>query len=197
MNKLITLAIISIAIFTVSSASAQTHAWVEAQGLTTKVEGELKLTPTMAAMATKPFGSGIGGFAFSSATKGFGQIYAGPTFAPIKELELGLGAGLESSGSFRSGGYVWAGGSMGYALALTEHSHESGTWYRGIAALRPAKSLALGGHIQRYVGVGPYIELKLDNETLLITLWASPIAYDYEAQPGSRVKALMGLRAHF
>jgi len=196
-NVVVALVVIFILCFA-ATARAQTQGWVEGQGTIAKGDdGGRKVSPTAALMLQKPMGAGIGGFAFASVTKGFGQIYAGPTYSPAKWLELGIGAGLQDNGQFRTGGYAWTGGGVGYVLALGEYSREGGWWYKGIAALRPIKPLAIGGYIQRFAGVGPYVEIKIDNQVLPITLWTSPVMYDQESQEGSRIKSMAGLRAHF
>ena len=196
MNKLIAIAIVLVGLIFAASASAQT-AWFETQVSASKVEGQYKLSPIVAGNASKRLGSGFGAFTFALATDGFAQLYGGPTYAPTKHLELGLGGGLSNNGEFRKGGYAWFGGSSGYLLALGEHDHLSGWWYRSIAAAKPTDTLAVGGHVQRYIGVGPYVELKLETGVLPITIWAAPIAYDWEASQGSQAKSLAGLRAHF
>ena len=74
------------------------------------------------------FGNGFGAFAFLQDSRGWSQFYAGPTWAPCDEVQIGVGLGLETdSHEVRKGGFVWVGESRLSLLSLFEDGG-SGFW---------------------------------------------------------------------
>jgi len=196
-NLISFLVVLSFVLISTLASAQTTKAWVEGQAAAAKVDGAYKLTPRLNMYAERDMGHGFGAFAYGLAMRDFGEIYAGPTYAPAKWLQVGIGAGMETNGAFRSGGFIWAGGEKAYAIGFGELNAHGEWWYKGIAAWTPTKYLGAGAYAQRFMGVGPYLEVKIQNQILPITLWAAPVLYDAEADAGSRGKSLIGLRAIF
>lgn len=198
MKTLISFLVVFSFIFISTLASAQsTKAWVEGQAAATKSDGSYQLAPKLNMYAERDMGHGLGAFAYGYVARGFGEMYAGPAYSPAKWLQIGIGAGMETAGAFRSGGFIWAGGEKVYAIGYGELNAHGECWYKGVAAWTPTRYLGVGAYAQRFMGVGPYLEVKIQNQTLPLTIWAAPVLYDAEADAGSKGKSLLGLRANF
>lgn len=98
---------------------------------------------------------------------GYSEAYLGPTWAPISNLEIGLGYGIEAADDpGRFGGYVWTGKGKASLLCLYEDGG-SGPWHRINLGYQVTPKLYLGVSDRSFYGKGALIWYKLDEKVNL------------------------------
>jgi len=187
-----------VAVVTLTSIPAfaqnETKVWVEEQTMLSVTEGATTVLPSIDMNVDHSFGYGLGMFAYGLASPGFSELYAGPTYAPADWIQVGVAGGLQDTGDFRAGGFLWVGCPQAYAIFLAELNAAEEYWFRGIAAWKPVEAIGVGAFVQRFAGVGPYLEATIDSPVVPITVWAAPTLVDWETSNG--IKSLIGIRAH-
>lgn len=131
-----------------------------------------------------PLYQNFGWYAWAQSSNSWGQAYAGPTYAPVPWLQVGVAAGLETADEIRYGSFAWLGNQHGYALFL--HEEGSAPWQRAIGTyfIYHADSAKVMDHIgagvfhERYIGTGPYLELQVAKK---LTLWTTRVFEEGEA----------------
>ena len=97
--------------------------------------------------------------------------YGGLTYMPTKNLQLGVGIGIEDADDpLRLSSMIWVGDKKWYVLSLLEDGG-SGKWHQINALYRLNKYIQFGLMEEKYTGFGPRIELTAPN--LPIALWFS------------------------
>ncbi len=155
---------------------------------------------------SKTFDSGLGISAFGLVTAGWAEVYAGPTWAPAKWLELGLSAGFEQMGSklgLRFGSSVWAEYKSFSFLGITEFNpksftgDDSGVWFDLTPKYQLNSWLTIGMKYRRPVGLGPLLEISPTTST---TIWMNWSPVDPEKGSGDSVhpdRFLIGVKGQF
>lgn len=117
-------------------------------------------------------------YTWSLVSENWSETYVGYNINPKSWLSVGAAFGIETSpGLWRGAAQVWMGNDFGSILTIGEYG-DSGGWYliEGNHPVLNGKA-GIGFRAQRFVGVGPRFELKL-NETL--SIWTVPAAWDFE-----------------
>lgn len=161
-------------------ANAQTSTTLEVQGQ--HIESGWVTTPDIYAIHHLE-GSQFGVQAFAAITDGWAELYAGPTFAPVPELELSLMAGTQLVGRALEARYaasVWAGSGEWSCLIWIEfdHSGAGGVWYDLWIKYQPFDWLGVGPRARRFVGIGPTVWFSVPNTP--IGLWLSWLPIGFE-----------------
>jgi hypothetical protein len=148
-------------------------------------------TPTITMYVTGKLASKAGVMAWGLVSEEWSEGILGGFYAPKSWIQLDLGFGIESDPKpFRTMGSVYLGNSRGSFYACIE-SGGSGPWYlfEGNIGFDLDKARAgLGFRAQRFVGVGPRIEVALKK----VALWASPVMWDVEYDGEKR--GMVGMR---
>ena len=122
------------------------------------------------------FGHGFGAFAFLQDTRGWSQAYAGPTYSPCPEIQLGVGLGLESdTDEIRKGGFLWAGQGKLSLLALYEEGG-SGSWHKHWLMYQVNEDWSIGVVDRSFYGEGVVITRSLgSNDSLKVEGYGSTL----------------------
>ena len=109
----------------------------------------------------------FGGFVYIAMCDTWSEVYAGPTFAPAKWIELGLGVGFEvADDPGRLGGYVWLGhGNLSFTYLFEDGG--SGPWHKARVDYRLTDRLTVGLLEKRETGKGFSVGYALDKKTKL------------------------------
>lgn len=147
---------------------------------------ETKIVDGQAVPAAYLFGTSrvyktVGLSAFALATKNWSEAYAGPTYAPIPELELSMSFGFQQGTEGLEPRYATSlfAGARGFSvLAVTEFDHGGveTLWYNVVGSYQLVEAVVIGFHTRRFVGLGPHISATAYNTTL----WASWMVIDPE-----------------
>lgn len=159
-------------------AEAQASFWTEAVYVTgdggsfpqMDISGSIKLTPK------------TGMFIWSLVSQNWGESITGLTYSPKNWIEFGFGAGVEKHDNpLRAMGRVWIGNSKGSLFTAVEQGG-SGHWYLvdGNIPL-PQTNIGVGFRLQRFVGLGPRLQVT----TKAVALIVVPIAWDIESRGAS------------
>lgn len=112
-------------------------------------------------------------FGFSSfflITKGWAEAYAGPTWKPYRNLNLGLSAGLEQCGTYLGARYeasLWSLVGPVTFLGFLEVNNKTfqgddrGIWYKVNITVNATGPLFVGTELRRGYGVGPLAQWKI------------------------------------
>jgi len=123
---------------------------------------------------------------FLQKTKGWGQLYCGPTLASHKWIEVSGSIGVQQGGKLlRVADSVWIGKGKFSVFHVDEYGN--GYWTQNVFKAQLSKSFSIGGHGQRFIGMGPYVEMNLKKVTVWGTLGVGA------GQP----KGLFGIKYHF
>ena len=114
----------------------------------------------------------LGWSAFGLVNEGWGQAYAGPTFAPTSWSEVGFSVGVESGGK-RFAESLWLGKGRVSVLAIHEHGY-TGSWHKVTADVAMAKGLSVGYHDQAFLGRGPRVQLTRGK----VSVWSALLLKD-------------------
>lgn len=118
--------------------------------------------------AQKNYSDKVGGFVYAMVSDGWSEAYAGPTFSPTANSQVGLGLGFESGQkSARVGGYAWVGQGKASLLYLYEYSG-SGPWHKLKASYQVSKRASVMILEKSSIGLGVGTEVKLDANTSLV-----------------------------
>jgi hypothetical protein len=120
---------------------------------------------TISLCVQKPLNNKVGAFALSTQNKLWGQTYAGLTYSPIPNIELGYGAGFEAGGD-RTGGWIWAMKDSFSGIYIFENG-ASGPWHKLVVKITITPKFNLGYTEKSYAGSGVYAEYKLDKTTTI------------------------------
>jgi hypothetical protein len=153
------------------SAPAKADASITVQPFL-QVDGQ---SVTVMTYATKKFSTELGVFGFSLVSPAWSEAYVGLIYDPAEWIEFGLGGGIESNNiPLRTGGFVWMGNDTYSLYACLEYGG-SGYWYQVKAIANVDKTFGLGLFAQRYLGVGPRLEVNVPSAQLYL----APL-YDFE-----------------
>lgn len=98
------------------------------------------------------------------------QTYGGPTWKPLSWIQLGIGAGRESTpNSTRRNAFVSIKAEKVYGFATFEEGG-SGPWHRVHAIYHLTNKISAGGMDESLLGFGPRVEYKIKNN---ITSWGT------------------------
>jgi len=131
-------------------------------------------------------------YVFAQTSKGYSQVYAGPTYSPKPWIQFGTGVGVEQAKHpFRAGGFVWVGkGKVSNLLIVEKGATKGSGWYKDILNVQVADRVGVGVISQRFLGTGLYGQVKLSKHFLL---WGAP-TYDFASH---KMKGTIGLRYNF
>ena len=117
--------------------------------------------------ACRNINSRLGMFAYTTVSEGWSEAYAGPTFSPNANFQVGLGLGVESGqDSARWGGFAWAGHGKASATYLFEGGG-SGPWHKLKAGYQVTSRANVQVLEKTSCGLGLGAEYKLDANTSL------------------------------
>jgi hypothetical protein len=109
----------------------------------------------------------VGMFAYATVSEYWSEAYAGPTFSPNANCQVGLGLGVESGqSSARWGGFAWAGQGKASILYLFEDGG-SGAWHKLKAGYQVSPRVSVAVLEKTSAGLGLNVEYKLDTNTCL------------------------------
>jgi hypothetical protein len=176
-----------ILVFGCDSANAQTF-WVENQNV---LRNE-KVTPQANIYGDMKFNDKLGMFGWSLLSEEWSEVILGPTFSPTSSMQFAVGVGVETyEKPARAYFSAWFGGAKS-SLFLNWETGGSGTYYLTEGNLGLGKGVVgIGFRGERFVGIGPRVELKLGK----VMLWALPVAWDPEDN-NTRISSL-ALRLSF
>lgn len=150
--KLITLILVAL-MATAAFAATSTEIEYNGQGM-----------PTFQALMSKPLSHGFGTFINVNASENWSQAYAGLTYAPIPNIQVGYGKGFESVGTHeRTGAFIWSGyGRVSGCLAVEDGA--SGPWHRLTVDYRLSPKITVGWVDKAYAGSGPTVTYTLTKD---------------------------------
>ena len=163
-----TLAILTLALLaSVTTASAQTTGFVEGQFHI--VDG--KTVATMDALTSTPLIKG-GKWSVDTwglKTDGWGEVLigVGRSLTPWASVSASVGV-EESDGLWRTGYSLWLSDSKTSALFLYEIG-DSGWWHKVVITREVTHGFRAGVASIRFVGTGPYAEVKVGKVSLWVT----------------------------
>lgn len=194
MRKVLALLAAILTILAPKVVSAQTTFWVESSNKLTLNHGS-SIEPQINASASTSFNSKVGLFLWVADNTQWGEAYAGPTLQLAKGIQVGAGIGVETDARGDREDIFALFYGNGRSLYMTAETGGSGPWYQveGNQSVTLGKTPAgVGFRYERFVGIGPRVELTVDKHILL---WAVPLAVDFENDNGRN--ALYGLRILF
>ena len=117
----------------------------------------------------KPVAKNLGVFAFMVVTEGWGQAYAGLDYTPIKQLDLGLGYGVDTAGdNHRIGGYAIVHEGR-FAIKHFFENEGSGEFHQTFATYQATDKLTIGVDDHKFKGTGPMIDYRISkSETIRV-----------------------------
>lgn len=151
---------------------------------------------------------GLGVSSFALITEGWGELYAGPTWAPAEWVELSLSIGIEQTGAktgLRLATSVWIGHgpfSFSGAVEFNPQSFQgnvAGVWFDLTPKYQALDWFAVGAKYRRGVGVGPLVELVLPTSPSA-AVWLSWLPIDPEKVAGklfNPLRFIVGLQGRF
>jgi hypothetical protein len=120
--------------------------------------------------------------AFGFVSEGWGELYAGPTYAPTPWLELGLMAGAQATSPIqpRYAASLWTGHGRFSTLAWVEFDHNGadGVWYDINARYKTLSWLSAGVRARRFFGVGPTVWTTIPKTPLGIWISWTPVGFE-------------------
>lgn len=155
------------AIVLLSSAPALSGGFVEERNVVKSGNA-----PLVAVSLADSLRSPIGWYAWSQVGETYAQVYAGPTVAPTKWLQVGAAVGLEQAASIgRFGSFVWLGAGRCSILGVYEDGG-SGPFQKAVGKcqLGPAH---IGVWYDNYLGAGPYLEAAIPKTP--VSLWGAAL----------------------
>ncbi len=163
--RILALVLASVLAMSATVSAQQVTGNVEEQNLVTATG----TTPQMDVYVHGPLKGKFGWSMYTQTSEFWGQIYAGPTFAPAKWIEVSGSVGLEHDDQpFRYAGSVWLGAGRWSLLSIGEDGG-SGHWHKNLGTFRATSTIAIGVLNQAFFGTGPYAEKKVGR----FTLWGS------------------------
>jgi len=109
----------------------------------------------------------VGVFGYATVSEGWSEAYAGPTFSPNANFQVGLGLGVESGqDSARIGGFAWAGHGKASVTYLFEDGG-SGPWHKLKAGYQVSSRANVQVLEKTSAGLGLGVEYKLEANTSL------------------------------
>lgn len=172
-----------------------------------KISGKLEFLFQPNDSAARPSGNlflaysfekyGLGVSAFALVTKGWGELYVGPTWAPTDWIQLSLSLGLEASADRvepRFAASVWTGYKGFSFLVITEFNSRSfqgdysTVWFDITAKYQPAKAkwFAVGLKYRRPIGTGFLVEFSTPTAPS-VAVWCAWMPIDPERADGDLV----------
>lgn len=127
--------------------------------------------------------SNFGVQAFGAIAPGWGELYLGPTYAPVDWLELSIMAGAQSFGEVlepRYGASLWAGTGGFDTLWWVEYDHlgPSSVWYDAFVRYQTTNWLRVGLRTTRFTGVGPTTWIDIPHTPLSAWMGWSPVGIE-------------------
>ncbi|MDO8509914.1 MAG: hypothetical protein Q7S24_02110 [bacterium] len=191
-------------LFNTMSANAQATGFVQVEGV---ADARSDTTITLDAYTSLKFGHGLSGTAFLRVTDGWAQAYMGPAWAPTDWLEIGVSVGgqqIDGKLDWRYATSVWAGYGVFSFLGIVEFDNfvfqgdDAGVWYDLKAMAQPLEWLAVGVEARRFVGVGPWVELKVPSTPLSVwCTWAPIDPEKLDGQLGHLSRFMFGAKASY
>ncbi|MDD2656943.1 MAG: hypothetical protein PHQ18_05275 [Patescibacteria group bacterium] len=181
---------------TSTPTQAQSYGFVNAEA---KVDTS-DIVPTFNALWGKSLVGQIGIEAFFLHTKGWEEVYVGPTWTPLEGLTFGLSGGIQrvDEQNFEPRFATSVLGSYeGFSfLGIFEWDLNgvSGLWYKAIASYQVTDWLKLGVEGRRFKGIGPHVSAALWNTKL--SLWASWVPFNPEGE-SDVARTMFGLKYGF
>jgi len=155
-------------------------------------EEKTNYTPNI--YATHSFNDHIGISSFVLVDREWGEFVAGPTLSPAPWIEIGFSAGVEqvddSPKTWRTVTSLWLGHGRYSSLGIFEKGG-GGWWYTSRFIIHEADWLGGGVMAQRFVGIGPRVEISIPHTP--ITIWGAGL-HDLE---GDSNNAIVGIKANF
>lgn len=146
------------------------------------------VTPIMNIFGASDLTKKIQFFGFSSTSKAYNEAYAGLIYMPFSWLQIAGGMGIENAESpWRIGAYIWTGKGP-WNLLLAYEDGGSGYWYKALVTYNLKEWLNVGLHTKRFMGIGPYLCIKLPSYDSLF-LYVVP-AYDFKEERQKTIVAL-------
>lgn len=165
MTKFASVVVLFVVIMLSANASAQTTGFAEVQFHV--VDGQL--STTMDASTDTKLGGGWSLQSWTLKSAGWSELQIGIGKSLASWASVSASVGIEESdGLWRTGYSLWLGGRGKSALVLYELG-DSGYWLKIVATQQIRKSLKVGVLSQRFVGTGPYAEVKLGQ----LKVWAT------------------------
>ncbi len=152
-----------------------------------------KVVPDVNYYGTKELPKGLGISYFLLVEPGWAEAYAGPTYAPVDWIQMGVSVGLETAKpALRGAGSLWLGHKKTSFLFLWEKGFGKGNyWYKATLSYQAQPSLAIGLVAWRFTGIGPIFTYEIPKCD--IKLWVAP-TYDFEVKDiHSNTRIVFGL----
>lgn len=182
MKNLILTAIIVVLFSCVVNAQRNLHWYVEQDNT---ISNRI-VSPQVKSYVSYDFTKKVGGYCWLQTSKGFSQVYCGPTFSPKAFVQVGVAIGAQTGRkNMRIGSFVWVGKGKFSNTFLLETS--GGTWFRNLASYQASKTFTVSLVIQRYNGIGTRLDVRIPKTKLSV---------GGEVYPPSRV-ARFGVRYSF
>lgn len=123
--------------------------------------------------------SQFGMWSYAGLSKDWAELFVGPslhtTWDGSTYLEGGIGAGVEQDGfTPRFGAYGVIDGGTYSAFGFLEYGEATGWWYLFQGLHKVAGPVSAGVHGQRYVGIGPRIQLDVGPAYIWVARVADP-----------------------
>ncbi|MDO8524327.1 MAG: hypothetical protein Q7R99_01715 [bacterium] len=119
-------------------------------------------------------------FGFSTTSESYCEGYAGVGYLAKSWLQISAGLGLETNPNpWRITASLWTGKGPASLLAIYENGG-SGYWYKILATYSLGKYVAVGVHTKRFMGIGPYLQVKMPFYTNCV-VYVVP-GYDWETK---------------
>ena len=162
-----------------SEVSAQTSFWVESVN---QFNRSIEHTAQIDGRAVRSISSNLGVYTWWLVSEGWGEAIVGFEWSPSKSVTFEVGTGVEMDGNpsrYQLG--LWMGNDHASLYSAYEVGG-SGYWYLvqgNVPVMRgDGLTVGLGFRAQRFVGVGPRLELDLPAHK--VTVWMSGPMYDPE-----------------
>lgn len=144
------------------------------------------LTPQVKSYLSYDFTKKVGAYCWLQTSKGYSQIYCGPTFSPKGFIQVGVAMGAQTGKkTLRIGSFVWVGKGKFSNTFILETS--GGNWCRNLTGYKASKTFTLTLVGERYKGFGPRLDVQIPKTKLSV---------GGEVFPSSRV-ARFGFRYSF
>jgi len=146
-------------------------------------------TPQLNLYAEKMLTLQFGLFGFSVSSEAWSQAYAGPIYKPNAWLAVSVGYGIEADDNPGRLGSCVLVITNRFSLCGVYEYGGSGNWYKGIAICQVTKALGLGAMDQKFLDLGPRVEL---------TVWKMKVwSAAFWPEPDNKLISHVGLSFNF
>ncbi|MEX0919449.1 MAG: hypothetical protein WDZ64_01710 [Parcubacteria group bacterium] len=157
----------------VTESNAQTRTWAE---MVSNIYEE-EVAPQFNIFTGRNITAKNSVFLFATVTDEWAEALIGFSTSPRSGVEISLGVGIETHEKpWRSLLSVWLGNNKRSLLMMGEKGG-SGNWYMLVASETIHPNLKIGAHAQRFVGIGPRLDIRLKES---LNFWIVPVAWDFE-----------------